>query len=245
MNIVAHSLDSRVALCGHEYKVELGATGRRRKYCDHCKPAPKTDALRANDTTDGFRPCSGCGDLFEIGPRDRNARKWCSERCRVRAFESSNPAYVERQATLAADRHRATYIPFEMTKICAQCDASFPAKKSHALYCSPPCRNRAYHLAAKLRPERAVQRKANKDLRRGSKMTDDAEQFERSEIYDRDGWICQLCMEPVDQSAKYPDHLSPSLDHVIPLAKGGSHTRANAQLAHWICNTSKSDKVSI
>lgn len=237
MNIVAHPFDARVALCGHWYEIRPGQSTRRRKQCDECKPAP----IKKHAPP---RKCAGCDSKVQSVP-GMKPRKWCSEGCRVRAFESSNPAYVERKAKRAADKRKAAYAPKVTAKVCVQCGDSFEANMSNALYCSPPCRNRANHLAAQTRPERAVQRKANKDLRRASKMTDDAEQFERSEIYDRDGWVCQLCFEPVSPDALYPDHMSASLDHVVPLAKGGSHTRANAALAHWICNTTKSDKVFI
>lgn len=65
------------------------------------------------------------------------------------------------------------------------------------------------------------------------------ERFDPLEVFERDGWICQLCGEPVDQAAKHPDLMGPSLDHVIPLIAGGDHSRANSQLAHWICNVRK------
>jgi 5-methylcytosine-specific restriction endonuclease McrA len=37
--------------------------------------------------------------------------------------------------------------------------------------------------------------------------------------------------------------LYPSIDHIVPLAKGGNHTWNNVQLAHHYCNTLKRDKV--
>lgn len=61
------------------------------------------------------------------------------------------------------------------------------------------------------------------------------------DIYRRDGWICQLCMKPVDRSAKVPDAKAPTLDHIIPLAKGGTHEPRNVQLAHFECNWKKRD----
>jgi hypothetical protein len=33
-----------------------------------------------------------------------------------------------------------------------------------------------------------------------------------------------------------------SLDHIIPMARGGSHTKSNAQCSHLICNSLKQDK---
>ncbi len=56
--------------------------------------------------------------------------------------------------------------------------------------------------------------------------------------------ICGICGLPVDKSLKYPDPLSPTVDHIIPVSRGGDPTDIdNLQLAHFICNTRKSDKL--
>lgn len=35
--------------------------------------------------------------------------------------------------------------------------------------------------------------------------------------------------------------LAMTLDHIIPLSKGGSHTADNLQCAHFMCNSKKGD----
>lgn len=72
--------------------------------------------------------------------------------------------------------------------------------------------------------------------RRARKAGVSVERFLVSEIYERDRWICQLCKKKVNKRLKYPNKLSASLDHIVPLFEGGQHTRNNVQLAHWICN---------
>lgn len=57
--------------------------------------------------------------------------------------------------------------------------------------------------------------------------------------------ICAICGQPVDKSLKYPHPMSPSVDHIIPCAKGGSDDLDNLQLAHRKCNRDKSDKIQI
>jgi 5-methylcytosine-specific restriction endonuclease McrA len=69
------------------------------------------------------------------------------------------------------------------------------------------------------------------------------ESFDPREVYNRDGWVCGLCGEPVDSQIKFPDPMCSSLDHVIPLVAGGEHSRANTQLAHWYCNVRKGASV--
>lgn len=56
--------------------------------------------------------------------------------------------------------------------------------------------------------------------------------------------VCGICGKPVDFTKKYPHPMSPCIDHIIPVAKGGHPSDMdNLQLAHWICNREKSDKL--
>ena len=56
--------------------------------------------------------------------------------------------------------------------------------------------------------------------------------------------VCAICGKPVDFSYKYPHPLSPTVDHIIPVSKGGHPSDlANLQLAHRCCNRAKSDKL--
>lgn len=82
------------------------------------------------------------------------------------------------------------------------------------------------------------------DLRRRAlKVGAECEYVQPAEVYVRDGWICGLCYAPVDPLTTYPDPQSASLDHVVPLSKGGPHTYANTQLAHLSCNVAKGNRV--
>jgi hypothetical protein len=68
------------------------------------------------------------------------------------------------------------------------------------------------------------------------------ESFTTHEIGERDGWLCGICRDAdnlVDPARRRPDPLSPSIDHITPVALGGTHTRRNVQIAHWFCNQEK------
>lgn len=56
--------------------------------------------------------------------------------------------------------------------------------------------------------------------------------------------VCGICGKPVDFGLKFPHPLSPCIDHIIPVAKGGHPSDIdNLQLAHFCCNRAKSDKL--
>lgn len=54
----------------------------------------------------------------------------------------------------------------------------------------------------------------------------------REELYRRDGGICQLCGKPVS-SYTY------TVDHIVPLARGGTNHPDNLRIAHKDCNRLK------
>jgi 5-methylcytosine-specific restriction endonuclease McrA len=61
----------------------------------------------------------------------------------------------------------------------------------------------------------------------------------RRKVFERDGWRCQICGGRVLKSAKVPHPKAPTVDHIVPLAMDGDHSMANAQTAHFICNSEK------
>lgn len=73
-------------------------------------------------------------------------------------------------------------------------------------------------------------------------------------VYRRTKWrfiynappVCAICGAPVDKSLRFPHPMAPSVDHVTPLALGGSaRDVSNWQLAHLSCNQAKGDRLTI
>lgn len=62
------------------------------------------------------------------------------------------------------------------------------------------------------------------------------ENINRLEIFERDSWICWICDIVVNSDLRLPDPMAATLDHVIPIGEGGTHTSANVALAHADCN---------
>lgn len=63
--------------------------------------------------------------------------------------------------------------------------------------------------------------------------------IEAGEVYARDKWACYLCAGLIDPALPpfHPD--SKTVDHVVPLSRGGQHTMDNVRAAHLRCNSAK------
>ena len=66
----------------------------------------------------------------------------------------------------------------------------------------------------------------------------------REAVVERDNGICQICGKRCDPNDKRwgsfgPNY--PTLDHIRPLSKGGTHTWDNVQCACGMCNSNKRD----
>ena len=56
--------------------------------------------------------------------------------------------------------------------------------------------------------------------------------------------VCGICGRPVDKKLPFPNPWSPTIDHIIPVQKGGDPVNLeNLQLAHLACNRAKSTKL--
>lgn len=69
--------------------------------------------------------------------------------------------------------------------------------------------------------------------------------FDREQVFERDDWTCGICWLPVDRAADTFHPNSATVDHVVPLSRGGQHTLANVQCAHLRCNSMKQDTLCI
>lgn len=165
-------------------------------------------------------PCPQCAELFTPATA---AQKFCSRPCQANynRDRDDRPPCAEpdcarpiRAKGLCNTHYNATYFPDARQR--------WPA--------SPEAKAKAWRTSTAMR--RARIRKANR------------EPVDRDVVAGRDGWICGICDTAVDPSAKYPDPMSASLDHIEPLSLGGDHTYANTRIAHLTCNVRRSNRVA-
>jgi 5-methylcytosine-specific restriction endonuclease McrA len=83
-----------------------------------------------------------------------------------------------------------------------------------------------------------ARRKANKNARRRARAfgATEVEEIDSYFVRQRDNELCHLC-------GRWVSVHDASLDHVVPLAKGGQHTLDNVKLAHKVCNSKKGDRL--
>lgn len=72
--------------------------------------------------------------------------------------------------------------------------------------------------------------------RREARLAASRHRPKRRSVYDRDGWLCRLCLRPVDRRLSLPHPHAATLDHRTPRAEGGTSDPDNLQTAHAICN---------
>lgn len=55
---------------------------------------------------------------------------------------------------------------------------------------------------------------------------------------------CGICDDPIDFDLKYPDPFSLSIDHIVPLSRGGTNNEYNLQPSHLRCNFKKRNNIA-
>lgn len=154
--------------------------------------------------------CDHCGEQYT--PRQLKSKAaYCSRICKERA--TKNRLIAERLASKPTDRtclHCATLLPQD-----ARIDAVF---------CSRSCNWKAHALQRKLRARTGQKGKPG---------------YLRAEICERDEWRCKICEMPVDRALGHPHPMSASIDHVVPVCRGGDNSLSNLRLTHLRCNLSR------
>lgn len=193
-------------------------------------------------------PCAVCGVLMHPGPNSlpegeaahAKCRGWVARgsrkhgttamydkgKCRCQSCRDA----VARRAQRYVARRKAEGRPIVAKRkvvaaCCEQCGIDFMARAeaSRERFCSLDCAN-------------DFQGRDDRPRFRIAKS-------KRLAIYEACGWLCQLCLSPVrpEQHQHHPRY--PTLDHVVPRARGGSDDVENLRLACFQCNTLRGTNV--
>ncbi len=83
-----------------------------------------------------------------------------------------------------------------------------------------------------------------KDRRRARKRDAYVADVWRAKVYERDRYRCHICGKRLAMKQAAPHPKAPVIDHIIPLAAGGTHEMANVAAAHFICNSRKGHRAA-
>lgn len=237
-------------------------TSTRRTYCN---PTCKYNARRTRDLA-SRQPatCQRCGN-----PTPPGHTRWCSTTCRrgtgtktrpqrrtapcpvcerpwptrggqrtcsadcgtiLRAYEAGRTLATQYASIIPWDR-LAPRTPWAPPHPCADCGQPIPCttRSTRCTSCHAQRSEAARNLAH-------ARRRAGDPTMHGDPIT-------RSALGERDNWTCHVCNLPVDQDPErfgQPRPLAATIDHLIELAAGGTHTWDNVALAHRACNIERS-----
>ena len=159
--------------------------------------------------------CKECGKVFL---RRSGNQKWCSEEC----------------------YNKAHGIGQVIIKRCLECGKEFKTYHNGNLFCGKKCRKRRNRRMWAISKDERLRKNGKADY-----------SITLDKLVKRDMGVCQLCGKPVDTEDYQQDadgnfiagNKYPSIDHILPISRGGVHTWDNVQLAHRYCNSLKQDQM--
>lgn len=219
------------------------------KFCSESCRGKYNKRNRGNTYT-----CRYCGDIYK-GYKERPN---CTDSCKVKEEREVKQVKELMKRFIEAinpNRH----------KRCKYCDVEFYADRLNKVYCSERCairyKEKRYNHKCRECGKHYTDNQKNSagcsDMckRKHANRTREINRYRRikmngqihwtislERLIKRDKGICHICNNKVDTGVHYNDDYYPSIDHVKPIAKGGTHTWDNVKLAHRICNTYKSDE---
>lgn len=211
--------------------------------------------------------CQHCGSSFER-PFNGGTFLYCGNACKVASFRKANPGRVKQHRRTEVEKRALLRKPYlcrdcgvevpMRRRICDDCKVKPPTQRycacgsaidTLAHHCDP-CRaerTKANRARAKLKARGTEAHKRRKRTyrvwRKAKERGAEAERFDPIEVLRRDRWRCHLCGVSTPERLRGTfDDRAPELDHIVPLAAGGEHSRRNTACACRKCNLAKGDK---
>lgn len=246
-----------------EYKVICGCCGKEfiahRKNKEFCSRKCKdVDYKRRQGQDSRIEPrhikCIICGKEFTTtNPTKKTCSLECSRenkrkndrknRKRDKRYQHTKEEYKQIVKEQAKQRAELKKIEKEWYKVshtinreCVECGAIFYCLDTETkVTCSPEC------------SKRYKNKKHDKRISKSQKI----DYITIKKLFERDKGICYLCGRMCDwndwreskKGNRFPGNKYPTIDHVIPISRGGLNSWDNVRLACWKCNTQKSDNI--
>jgi 5-methylcytosine-specific restriction endonuclease McrA len=191
--------------------------------------------------TEYERSCTDCGRLLPPSSFYATPKWWCKECVKRRA-----KAAIERRGLEARRAIQKASYERNREKACAagqeyrnRPDVKEDRRQKAVAYRQQTKEHKREYLRQwyQQHPERARDTyKRGAGTRRARMAEIVTERFTYQEIFERDGGRCRYCGVALDPKNWH-------LDHIIPVSRGGPHTRINACASCPTCNLKKSNKL--
>lgn len=246
-------LIERVNLLGFDYIG--GYTGKTGNITIKCRACGDVFERTASFVKNGNLVCKKCEHEKALARQAerREARKADSERLRAEKKAEREREKLKKNPLWLSDYQLKSLASLDDVAVCKVCGKKYTLReyiestgiKNHrnSGYCSAECRS------AKWKEQIKASHKDRRDSHRHRAVKYGCEydpSVTLKRLIKRDGLRCAICGEMCDQNdhswSKYSGPMYPSIDHIMPMAKGGPHVWENVQVAHIICNSEKGDR---
>lgn len=174
-----------------------------------------------------MRICSACG--VKKRPEEFSSRQ---SKCKACQKEYHRAWYLANKARVSARRLEWSRNNRERQRaISLRWARKHPDKNSRWSHENPDKRRAVAREWARRNLEKVEDHTRNRRARIRNAFV---ERVEIAVVRERDKGLCGICGAPVSRGEE-------SLDHIVPLARGGEHSYRNVQLAHLSCNKRKND----
>ncbi|PUZ23528.1 hypothetical protein BUY00_01530 [Staphylococcus chromogenes] len=245
--------------CSHCHK-EYESIRYNNKYCsDRCRVKANKTGYKVQGLTRTVT-CTQCSNEY-IVPKEKGLNNLICKECR---YKNKQTKHIGKHTSLVG-WHNDIYIhtckecgSYYLTNInlktyycssecrtkskrnpltqkkCKECGKYFSTTRDNQVFCSSNCCYKYGHRQKEI-------------IRRAKIISNGRVDWDISikKLLKRDGRYCYLCKQPMKVNADTNDSLYPSIEHIKPISKGGTHTWDNVKLAHRKCNWEKGTKTFI
>ena len=214
--------------------LSLSKKGKIRKYC-----SPECQGKKIHNERFKYTVCQYCGETFK--EKRNSLNMYCSCKCvglAQKMLRITQNEFIDKYKILDTEHNQKLLEEYqnllkqaedlryriEHEKICVSCGSLFIASSLNQKCCSPECSKRYDNQ----KRDKRIYKNGKPDL-----------SISLTKLYMRDGGICQLCGKHIDFDCDCNSDDYPSIDHILPIAKGGLHQWDNIQLACRGCNNLK------
>lgn len=227
-----NAIKSYCLTCGKG--LPLSKKGKIRKYC-----SPECQGIKRHEEAYKYIVCQYCGKTFL--EKRNSVNLYCSKRCsglsnrmlrvieeehigKYKILDTEHKGKLLEEYKELIEKVENLRYRIEHEKVCISCGVIFMANSIEQKCCSIECSKRYDNQ----RRSKRIYKNGKPDL-----------SISLTKLYTRDEGICQLCGKHIDFDCDYNSDNYPSIDHILPIAKGGLHQWDNVQLACRSCNSLK------